>query len=227
MQPADGEVVPGTNLVYGTDGNIYGFASAGDPTKYPTWLFRLTPAGQYSQIATTQPPFEATGDNAVVQGPDGNFYCVTGSGGANNKGALWRATLSGSFEIVASFPATGMIDPESLMAAGDGNLYGTTQSNYVFRYNLSTQQLETIYHFTHAAGQPQCLCQLIHGSDGLLYGVTSVGGNYPGAGAIFSLDIGIGKPKPVVQQVLPSAGSVGTKVLLFGGWLLGAFLYYV
>jgi hypothetical protein len=38
---------------------------------------------------------------------------------------------------------------------------------------------------------------------------------------VFSLDIGIGKPKPVVQQVLPLSGAVGTQVTLFGGWLLG------
>ncbi len=211
----------GSNIVYGPDGNIYGLQTVNQPATDPSWVFRLTPEGQYSTIATIQPPFYANGANPIVFGADGNIYGTIDSGGANGKGALWRATLAGSMEIIASFPATGMVQPESLMAAGDGNLYGTTQSNYVFRYDLGTQQLEPVHHFPEAAGYPQCPCQLIHGSDGAFYGITGVGGNYPGIGAVFSLDIGIGRPKPVVQQVLPLSGAVGTQVTLWGGWLLG------
>jgi hypothetical protein len=58
--------------------------------------------------------------------------------------------------------------------------------------------------------------------DGKHYGVTPVGGNYPGIGAVFSLEIGLPKPEPVVSGLYPASGPVGNKVTLWGNYLLGA-----
>lgn len=45
---------------------------------------------------------------------------------------------------------------------------------------------------------------------------------YPGNGAVFSLNIGLPKPKPMVSGLYPATGPAGTKVLLWGNYLLGA-----
>jgi hypothetical protein len=57
--------------------------------------------------------------------------------------------------------------------------------------------------------------------DGKLYGVTPIGGNYPGIGAVFSLNIGLPKPKPFITGLYPSSGPVGQRVILWGNYLLG------
>ena len=62
----------------------------------------------------------------------------------------------------------------------------------------------------------------MEGMDGKLYGVTPRGGPYPGVGAIFSLDIGLPKPLPVVSGLFPASAAAGQKVILWGNYLLGA-----
>ncbi len=70
--------------------------------------------------------------------------------------------------------------------------------------------------------QGHCACILVEGMDGKLYGAAPNGGNYPGQGAVFSLDIGLPKPTPTVSGLYPPSGGVGLKVLLWGKYLLGA-----
>jgi hypothetical protein len=57
--------------------------------------------------------------------------------------------------------------------------------------------------------------------DGKIYGLAAAGGNI-GIGAMFSLDIGLPKPLPLVSGLYPASGSVGQKVMLWGNYLLGA-----
>jgi uncharacterized repeat protein (TIGR03803 family) len=66
-----------------------------------------------------------------------------------------------------------------------------------------------------------CHCYLVQGSDGLIYG-TAQGGGATGAGAIFSLDVGLPKPAPRTQHFSPASGAVGSQVRLWGQDLLPA-----
>ena len=214
-------VATGGNLAYAADGNIYSIGNQQSGGFQPGFIFRFTLGGAYSQLVSFPQPFAPIAQ-PLVAASDGNLYAALSSGGANNTGQIFQATLSGQLKTVANFPAKGVHGPAIMMQAADGNLYGTTTSNAVFRYDLATGQLSRVYQFNPAAaGQPNCPCPLIEGMDGKLYGVSAVGGNFPGDGAVFSLDIGLPKPLPVVTGMFPASGPVGQKVILWGNYLLG------
>ena len=216
------EGIPRSNspIIYGPDGNVYGIANETTSATSPGFIYRITPVGVYSKLLTF-PSFPKSGFGYfLVAGLDGNLYGTFPIGGTNNTGYIYQATLSGQYQVVANFPAKGMTQPDgSLLAAADGNVYGSTNSNDIFRYELATKQLSKIY--TLQPSQGRCYCQLIEGMDGKLYGDATTGGNI-GAGAIFSLDIGLPEPLPLVSGLYPSGGSAGQQVILWGDYLLGA-----
>jgi hypothetical protein len=108
------------------------------------------------------------------------------------------------------------------MQAADGKIYGTTNLNQIFRYDPATRALTDVYQLASDGSQGKCGCVLVEGTDGKLYGLAPYGGNYPGIGAVFSLNIGLPKPQPVVSDFYPASGPVGQKVTLWGNYLLGA-----
>jgi hypothetical protein len=214
----------GTNMVYASDGNLYGVGNqkSGDWQNQGGFIYRFTQAGAYSQLLSF-PTFHAGGRTIpLIAASDGNLYGLFNGGGTNGRGQLYQATLSGQLQTVASFPSTGMAAPQTLMQAADGNIYGSTEFNSMFRYNLASKQLSLVYQMAADGSQGQCPCQLVEGMDGQLYGVTPSGGPPPNIGALFSLDIGLPKPLPVISGMFPAAASIGQQVILWGNYLLGA-----
>ncbi len=209
-----------TAIILGPDGNFYGIGAQSPVGISPTFIYQFTPAGAYSRILTFPqvPSYDAL---PIVAATDGNIYGTFAKGGVNNTGLIYQATLSGQLHVQASFPAS-ISSPRTLMQAADGDLYGTTVYNQIFRYNLTTHALTLVYQMDVAAAQGECPCALVEGTDGRLYGAASNGGPYPGMGAVFSLDIGLPKPLPAVTGLYPSSGAAGQKVLLWGNYLLGA-----
>jgi uncharacterized repeat protein (TIGR03803 family) len=222
LTPQEGAPSHYSAITLGPGGNIYGIANGA----YDTFIFRVTPAGFYSYLATLPKAANLAAKWMPLMGAsDGNLYGAIPGGGTNNNGEIYQVTPSGQLQTVASFPATGMRQPATLMEAADGNLYGSTNndaagSSQIFRYSLSTGQLTKIYEMTGSQGI--CSCILMEGMDGKLYGAAFLGGPYPGAGTIFSLDIGLPKPWPIVSGLFPSSGPVGQKVIVWGNYLLGA-----
>jgi uncharacterized repeat protein (TIGR03803 family) len=210
----------GINLALGSDSNFYGIGNQTASETSPGFIFRLTAKGDYSQLVSF-PKFPANGFIPIIAASDGNLYGLFGAGGPANSGELYRATLSGQLQTLADFPKS-MALPQTLMQASDGNIYGSTNSNAIFRYDLTTHALTEAYHMAAHGTQGLCYCQLIQGMDGKLYGVTGNGGPWPGIGAVFSLDLGLPRPKPAVAALYPTAGTVGQEVMLWGKYLLGA-----
>src|SRR5580700_2906289 len=84
--------------------------------------------------------------SSVVQGPDGNIYGTTGSGGRQSQGTFFRLTPSGEVTDLYNFCSLAKCadgwGPDSAPVVGiDGNLYGVVQGG-------GTGQLGTFYRMT-------------------------------------------------------------------------------
>ncbi len=126
--------------------------------------------------------------NAVIQATDGNFYGTAYSGGASDRGNVFRMTPSGSLKTIYSFCSTDCNDgsgPYSLVLGSDGNLYGVViyggvgLSGTLYRLTLGGEF--TLLHTfcsdsTCSDGENPNGIGL--GSDGNFYGTTAYGGKF-------------------------------------------------
>ncbi len=214
---------PAAGLIQATDGNLYGTAAGFGANNYGT-VFKITTSGTLTALYS----FCAEGGSgctdgalpmaALVQASDGNLYGTTIAGGDDSCtlvrdnpgcGTIFKITLDGALTILHSFDGTDGAEPNALVQAKDGNLYGTAQaggayaSGSAFRITTSGT-LGTLYSFCSQGGT-NCtdgeapLSALIQATNGNLYGTTNLGGAAngcsfegppPGCGTVFSLTLG-------------------------------------
>jgi len=119
----------------------------------------------------------------VIQSAGGAFYGVTSFGGSANEGTIYQISSGGQFAILHNFGdgsvANDGQEPNSVIQASDGNLYGTTMyggltstdGGTIFK-STSTGGVSILHSFGQASdgntGQPAA--GLIQGTDGNLYG---------------------------------------------------------
>ena len=87
---------PYASLVQGSDGNFYGTTYIGGANQLGT-IFEIGADGNLTPLisfsGTAGPAPGANPQGALVQGPDGNFYGTTSSGGANGLGTIFRLSV--------------------------------------------------------------------------------------------------------------------------------------
>src|SRR5579871_115195 len=180
---------PHAGLFQGVDGNLYGATFFGGTADVGI-AFSATTKGAYSLLHSFG---SSTGDgerpqSLLIQGFDGAFYGTTFIGGGNGAGSIYRIGTDGTETVLYSF--TGGTDgghpsgplAGNLVAASDGNYYGTTVNGgsagqgTLFQMTPSGT-LTTIHNFSSSDGtgvfSPDGY--LIQGADGALYG--TAGGN--------------------------------------------------
>jgi uncharacterized repeat protein (TIGR03803 family) len=110
-------------LIQGIDGNFYGTNET---------VFKMTPDHVVTVLHTFGQGSDGASPNGVVQGPTGNLYGVTQTGGTANFGIVYEVSTDGSsYNILHNF-GDGSIshdghNPGCVLVVGlDNNLYGTT-----------------------------------------------------------------------------------------------------
>jgi uncharacterized repeat protein (TIGR03803 family) len=200
----DSGLEPHAGLTLGSDGNFYGAAAAGGGgggtggTGVGT-LFKITPGGVFTKIASLGKTVGATPEGALTVGPDGFFYGTTAVGGSNGYGMLFKATSSGTVTTLGSFNNLNGAYPHATLTRGkDDNLYGVTEEGgasppgytgvgTIFR--LSTNGgLASLYSFFSSTSLNGAYprAPLTLGNDGNFYGTATSGGS-SGFGTVFRL----------------------------------------
>jgi hypothetical protein len=201
-------------IAMGPDGGVYGF----NDTSTNQYLYKLSHTGTFTRVLTLP---TGNGNAGLVAAPDGTLYGELNNGGTNKTGTIYKVSpTTGQYTTLATFPATGMKYPATLLLADDGNLYGSTSSltSYLFQLNLANNQLEDL---TGPLYSEACPCPMLQGSNGKFYGISPAGGG-GGGGVFFNVDAGLPPPQPTITLFSPTQGAGGTSVELWGSNLLGA-----
>src|SRR5215468_1748966 len=100
----------------------------------------------------------ANPDARLVQAADGNFYGTTESGGAHDRGTVFKITSKGKLTTLHSFDGSdGSAPSAGLVQATDGNFYGTTaagginDNGTVFKITAGGK-LTTLHSFIYSDG---------------------------------------------------------------------------
>ena len=187
----DDGAVPYGNLLWGSDGNLYGLSYVGGHNGLGA-AFRIAPDGSETLLHSFGSPGDgANPHGSLIQANDGNLYGVTAYGGAFGHGVVFMLTASGTETVLYSFGAgADAQDPYgSLLQASDGRFYGLSVHGGSFGlgtvFVISPDGTEAVLHSFGSGTDGQTpFGSLTQGSDGNLYGMTSAGGVY-GSGIVF------------------------------------------
>jgi len=193
---------PQAGLWQGPGGVLYGTTHDGGDYDLGT-VFKLTTNG----LLTVLYSFDGTNGShpaaALAPATNGLLYGTTYDGGTNDvdnggDGTVFTITTNGVFTSLLSFNATNGANPTAGLVLGrDGSFYGTTQDGgandldaggdgTVFRIQTSPNGAFTSLLSFGVTNGAYPTGALMLGTNGLLYGTTSQGGDY-GSGTVFSL----------------------------------------
>jgi uncharacterized repeat protein (TIGR03803 family) len=161
-------------------------------------VFEITPSGTlttlYNFCSQSGCADGGSPTAGLVQGTDGNLYGMTGGGGANGYGTVFKITLSGRLTTLHSFNGTdgSGYSAAALVQGADGNFYGTSVSGgangpgAVFKITPSGT-VTTLHSFDGTDGEAPN--GVVQGTDGNFYGTTYIGGDIPNQplGTVFKI----------------------------------------
>lgn len=182
---------PMGSLVQASDGYLYGMNYSGGLNGGGT-IFKISTAGTFTVLRHLANATDgANPEGSLIIGKDKNFYGMT-----TNNGKIFKITPAGAFTILRSFVTTtdGGYPVGGLVLAPNGNFYGMTAQGgsggkgTIFQMS-STGAFKVLKHFTLTTDGGAPKGNLIAGSDGSLYGLTSEGGTYKG-GTMFKITTG-------------------------------------
>jgi uncharacterized repeat protein (TIGR03803 family) len=194
---ADKGQIPYGSLVLANDGKLYGMTQQGG-IHHLGVLFQYDPA---SSTYTDRFDFDGTNSGSspngtLVQASDGMLYGMTQDGGANGMGVLFQfdpATNTYTKEFDFAGSSNGQSPYGSLIQATNGSLYGmtlyggTVGDGVMFQFDPLSASFSKLIDYDGAAKGSFPYGSLLQASDGMLYGMTQLGGNFS-MGVLFQYD---------------------------------------
>ena len=186
-------------LVQGTDGNLYGVTLRGGDGFDAGTFFRFSTSGNEKTLCIFYDLGACRAAQApenLVLGANGSFY------GVALNGEIFKLSARGKLKVL--YTNTNNISVAPMVLASNKDFYGTTKlggannQGTVFKMTPAGK-VTTLYSFCSVIQSGVCLdgaqpiYALVQGSDGNLYGTTSIGGNdgvNDGYGTIFKITQG-------------------------------------
>jgi uncharacterized repeat protein (TIGR03803 family) len=195
---ADGGT-PKNNLVQASDGFLYGMIYGGGTNGQGT-IIKISTAGAFSVLRHLKASTDGGNPyGTLIVGADGLLYGMTGFGGLNGGGTIFKiATTGASFAVIRGLKTTvdGGSARSDLLLGMDGNYYGLTSdggSNFLggTAFKITPAGVYTIlakFNGSFPGNAP--FENIIQATDYSLYGTTSTGGTF-NYGTIFKICGGI------------------------------------
>ena len=136
----------------------------------------------------------------LAQATNGLLYGTTFFGGINYYGTIFSYNISTATEATIhdfGIGTDGIYDAAAVLQASNGVLYGLTEGGgtanqgMLFSYNIGTLGYADLHNFGSGSTGKGPYGAVVQATNGLLYGLTSSGGNY-GGGTLFSYDTNTG-----------------------------------
>jgi uncharacterized repeat protein (TIGR03803 family) len=199
---------PFAGLVRDAAGTLYGTAAGGGSPACTQnngcgVVFKVDTTGKETVLHSFD---SAEGGNYpyedLTRDAAGNLYGTTLSGGAFNRGVVFKLDKAGKETVLHSFGVypdggVGYFGGGGLVRDSAGNLYGAAQGGGVFRDGLvfevnTTRKENALYTFTGGLDGGNPSIGLVRDPAGNLYGTASTGGTgdcgNDGCGVVFKLD---------------------------------------
>ncbi len=214
------------SLTLGTDGRFYGVASSGGAFN-KGFAYNVTTAGKLTVIHSFNGTDGEFPVGNLVQATDGNFYGVTQQTPTNSfAGEIYKMTPTGTVTVLHTFASDGSEGENvvsGLLAASDGNLYGTTNTgganNNGTLYKITrTGTFSVLRSFTCSTDGCNNWVPLAQRTDGTIYGV-SMGGGTSNNGTIYKL---ASATYPRFIAVQNYSGKSGATIDILGNSFTGA-----
>ena len=206
-------------LTLGADGNLYGTTSYGTGGGSGAYglgsIFEITPAGTYTTLYSFTGGADGSDPESLIQGSDGNFYGVSGTG-------VFQYQPTGALISLHTFgsASNGYHQIPDLLEGSDGNLYGATsfksKTQPGFVYQLSTAGTFTVVanDFSDIEYPTTGLLQATDGNFYLSYGATNYAPQTYGMGGIVQVDPPSKMAAPVALSSSASTVVAGSPVTL-------------
>jgi uncharacterized repeat protein (TIGR03803 family) len=190
--------VPIGKLLYTTNGDFYGVTAMGGFDDSCV-IHKYNPStGVYTKIYDLflDKQFGYGAQSGMIQASNGMLYGLCSSGGANNYGVIYKIDPANDIytDIYDFSHALGGNPMGSLVQATNGLLYGFTYNGgsndkgVIFSFDPVSNSYTKVQNFYGPNGRNPSQGSLIQATNGILYGMTYIGGAF-GKGVIYSYDI--------------------------------------